>query len=115
MTHILMLFPLLIEIIAYCYTLDNNLKQFSTLEIDEDRTVESRALIDQFVNTRTFRVVGEAQRAEALSEAIRQGKAFVGIQIPTNFTRDLRAGQTAQVQVLINGSSSTIASSALNT
>jgi ABC-2 type transport system permease protein len=72
-------------------------------------------LIDQFVNTQTFRVVGEVQSAAALAEAIRQGKAFVGIQIPPNFTRDMRAGTSAQVQVLINGSSSTIASSALNT
>jgi len=39
----------------------------------------------------------------------------VGIQIPPGFTRDLRAGRTARVQVLIDGSNSTIASSSLNT
>jgi ABC-2 type transport system permease protein len=115
LTLFFMLFPPLIEMIAFGYALDNDVKHMATYVFDEDRTVESRALIDQFVNTQTFRVVGEVQSATALAEAIRQGKAFVGIQIPPNFTRDLRAGTSAQVQVLINGSSSTIASSALNT
>lgn len=115
MTLFFMLFPPLIEMIAFGYALDNDVKNMATYVFDEDRTVESRALVDHFVNTRTFRVVGEAQSAAALNEAIRQGKAYVGIHIPPDFTRDLRAGRSAQVQVLINGSSSTIASSALNT
>ncbi|MCI0744524.1 MAG: ABC transporter permease [Verrucomicrobia subdivision 3 bacterium] len=115
MTLFFMLFPPLIEMIAFGYALDNDVKHMATYVFDEDRTAESRLLIDQFVNTQTFRVVGEAQSAEGLADAIRQGKAYVGIQIPPDFTRNLRVGHSAQVQVLINGSSSTIASSALNT
>src|SRR5205814_2932721 len=42
-------------------------------------------------------------------------KAYIGLQIPPNLTRDLRAGRNAPVQVLIDGSSSSIAVSALNT
>jgi len=67
------------------------------------------------VNTQTFRVVGEARSVEELSAAIRRGKAYVGLQIPPDFTRDLRAGRSARLQVLVDGSSSTIAASALNT
>jgi ABC-type multidrug transport system permease subunit len=114
-TLFFMFFPPLIEMIAFGYALDNDVKHMATCVFDEDRTSESRALVNQFVNTQTFRVVGEVESAAALSEAIRQGKAYVGIQIPPDFTRDLRAGRSAQVQVLINGSSSTIAGSALNT
>src|SRR5207247_6430257 len=61
------------------------------------------------------RVVGEVESVNEMAAAIRQGKAYVGLQIPPNFTRDLRAGRNAQVQMLIDGSSSTIAASALNT
>jgi ABC-2 type transport system permease protein len=46
---------------------------------------------------------------------MRQGRATVGIQIPPDFTRHLRAGHSARVQVLIDGSSSTPALQALNT
>src|SRR3989440_4200030 len=111
----LMLFPPLVEMIAFGYALDTDVKHMATLVLDEDRTTESRQLIDQFVNTQTFRVVGEVHSITALGEAIRRGKAYVGIQIPPGFTRDLRAGRTARIQVLIDGSNSSIASSSLNT
>src|SRR5438046_7410876 len=108
-------FPPLIEMVAFGYALDNDVKHMAMIVFNEDRTVESRQIIDRFVNTQTFRVVGEARSVAELAAAIRQGKAYVGLQIPPNFTRDLRAGRNAQVQMLIDGSSSTIASSALNT
>src|SRR5213596_2958823 len=115
MTLFFMFFPPLIEMIAFGYALDNDVKHMATIILNEDRTVESRQLIDRFVNTQTFRVVGEVQSVDEMAAAIRQGKAYIGLQIPPNFTRDLHAGRNAQVQVLIDGSSSTIASSALNT
>src|SRR5213596_3402294 len=108
-------FPPLIEMVAFGYALDNDVKHMAMVVLNEDRTVESRQLIDRFVNTQTFRVVGEVESVNEMAAAIRQGKAYVGLQIPPNFTRDLRAGRNAQVQMLIDGSSSTIASSALNT
>src|SRR5881398_755782 len=115
MTLFFMFFPPLIEMIAFGYALDNDVKHMAMVVLNEDRTVESRQIVDRFVNTQTFRVVGEVQSVQELAAAIRQGKAYVGLQIPPNFTRDLRAGRNAQVQMLIDGSSSTIASSALNT
>src|SRR6185369_11457648 len=115
LTLFFMLFPPLVEMIAFGYALDTDVKHMATLVLNEDRTTESRQLIDQFVNTQTFRVVGEVHSVAELSAAIRQGKAYVGIQIPPGFTRDLRAGRTARVQVLIDGSNSSIASSSLNT
>ncbi len=114
-TLFFMMFPPLVEMIAFGYALDTDVKHISTLVLDEDRTVESRELVKQFENTRTFRVVGEAQSVTELAESIRRGKGYVGIQIPPGFTRDLRAGRSAKLQVLIDGSNSTIASSALNT
>src|SRR5262249_7549786 len=75
----------------------------------------SREITHRFVNTQTFRVVGEVQSIAELSAAIRRGQAFAGMQIPPNFTRDLRAGRNAQIQILIDGSNSTTALQALNT
>src|SRR5438445_6383122 len=115
LTLFFMLFPPVVEMIAFGYALDTDVKHMATLVLDEDRTIESRQILDQFVNTQTFRIVGEVHSISALAEAIRRGKAYVGLQIPPGFTRDLRAGRTARVQVLIDGSNSTIASSSLNT
>ena len=115
LTLFFMFFPPLIQLIAFGFALDTDVKHIATLVLDEDRTAESRALVDQFVNTQTFRVVGEAHSITELAAAIRRGEAYVGLQIPPNFTRDLRAGRTARIQVLIDGSNSSIASSSLNT
>jgi len=114
-TLFFMLFPPLIEMIAFGFALDNDVKHMSMLVLNEDRTTESRQMVERFVNTQTFRVVGEVQSVEELATAIRQGKAYVGLQIPPDFTRDLRSGRTGHLQVLIDASSSTIALSALNT
>ncbi|MEY2409766.1 MAG: drug efflux transport system permease protein ybhF [Verrucomicrobiota bacterium] len=115
MTLFFMFFPPLIEMIAFGYALDNDVKHMSTVILDEDRTVESRQLVDRFVNTETFRVVGEVHDLSELSAMLRQGRAYVAVQIPYGFTREIHAGRTALVQVLIDGSSSTMALQALNT
>jgi ABC-2 type transport system permease protein len=115
MTLFFMLFPPLIEMIAFGYALDNDVKHMAMAILNEDRTVESRQFLDRFVNTETFRIVGEVQNAEQLASEIRRGRAYVGLQIPPHFTRDLRTGHPAQVQMLIDGSNSTTALQALNT
>jgi ABC-type multidrug transport system permease subunit len=115
MTLFFMLFPPLIEMIAFGYALDNDVKHMGMAILNEDRTVESRQFLDRFVNTETFRIIGEVQNVEQLASEIRKGRAYVGLQIPPHFTRDLRAGHPAQVQMLIDGSNSTTALQALNT
>src|SRR5882724_4027088 len=92
MTLFFMLFPPLIEMIAFGYALDNDVKHMAMVVFNEDRTVESRQLIDNFVNTQTFRVVGEVRSVEEMAASIRKGKAYIGLQIPPDFTRNLRAG-----------------------
>jgi ABC-2 type transport system permease protein len=114
LTLFFMFFPPLIQMIAFGYALDTDVKNLKMVVLDEDRTVESRQIVDRFVNTGTFKFAGEVGSPEELAKAIREGKACVGLQIPPGFTRSLRAGRTARVQVVIDGSNSTIASSALN-
>ncbi len=115
MTLFFMFFPPLVEMIAFGYALDTDVKHMAMVILNEDRTVDSRQFIDHFVNTETFRVVGEVQSIEEMSSEIRKGRAYVGLQIPPKFTQNLRAGFPAQVQLLVDGSNSTTALQALNT
>jgi len=115
MTLFFMFFPPLVEMIAFGYALDTDVKHMALVILNEDRTVESRQFIDRFVNTETFRVVGEVQSIEEMSSQIRRGRAYAGLQIPPKFTENIRAGYSAQVQLLVDGSNSTTALQALNT
>src|SRR5437868_1433231 len=115
MTLFFMFFPPLVEMVAFGYALDTDVKHMAMVVFNEDRTVESRQFIDRFVNTETFRVVGEVQSINEMASEIRRGRAYAGLQIPPKFTERLRNGQSAQVQLLIDGSNSTTALQALNT
>jgi ABC-2 type transport system permease protein len=115
MTLFFMFFPPLVEMIAFGYALDTDVKHMALVILNEDRTVESRQFIDRFVNTETFRVVGEVQSIDEMSSQIRKGRAYAGLQIPPKFTQHIRAGYSAQAQLLVDGSNSTTALQALNT
>src|SRR5213083_55039 len=104
LTLFFMFFPPLIEMSAFGYALDNDVKHMAMVVLNEDRTVEIRRLIENFVNTDSFRVVAEVQNVDQMSALIRQGTAYVGLPIPPDFARDLHAGRSARVQVLIDGS-----------
>src|SRR6202007_3267402 len=74
MTLLFMFFPPLIEMIAFGYALDTDVRYMAMLVLNEDRTVESRQLIDRFVNTETFRVVGQVQSLNELKSEMRKGR-----------------------------------------
>src|ERR1700747_838833 len=115
LTLFFMFFPPLVEMIAFGYALDNDVKHMGLVILNEDRTVESRQFLDRFFKTATFRIVGEVDDINALASEIRKGHAYAGLQIPPNFTRDIRAGQPGQAELLVDGSNSTTALQALNT
>src|SRR3984893_3900889 len=86
LTLFFMFFPPLVEMIAFGYALDTDVKHMAMVILNEDRTVESRQFIDRFVNTETFRVVGEVKSIDDMASQIRRGRAYAGLQIPPQFT-----------------------------
>src|SRR5207237_5893422 len=76
LTLFFMFFPPLVEMIAFGYALDTDVKHMSMMILNEDRTVESRQFIDRFVNTATFRVVGEVRNVDQLARELRRGSAY---------------------------------------
>jgi ABC-2 type transport system permease protein len=68
---------------------------------DLDQSPLSRQYIDMFRASLTFRVV-EFPVDEQPSAALDEGEARAAIVIPEHFERDIRRGQNAEVQVLID-------------
>src|ERR1044071_200909 len=60
-TLFFMLFPPLVEMIAFGFALDNDVKHMATIVLNEDRTVESRQLIDAFKQS-VATIMAEANR-----------------------------------------------------
>ncbi len=93
--------------------IDMNVKHVRTVVFDQSRTQESRQLLNDFVNTSYFDIVGYAPSRAALRESIVAGRASVGVEIPPDYARRRLNGQPADIEVLVDGSDSTIASQAL--
>src|SRR5439155_20813248 len=111
------LFIPVLELFMLGYAIDTNIRDVSTVVLDQANTTESRQLIQRFENSTSFRVRDLPVYTDAqLYEAIVAGKARVGIKIPEDFSRKLAKNppEKAQVLVLVDGSESNIAASALN-
>src|SRR5512143_3780467 len=53
-TLFFMFFPPLLQMIMFGYALDTDVKNVALVILDEDRTTESRQIVDRFINTGTF-------------------------------------------------------------
>jgi ABC-2 type transport system permease protein len=108
------LFIPVVELFMLGYAIDMNVRHIPTVILDQAGTQESRVLIERFVNTEDFDVVGQVYSDAELTESIVSGHAHVGIKIPEDYSRQLMAGQTAQLLVLVDGSQSSVAAEAVN-
>lgn len=108
------LIPVL-QLTIFGYAIDTKVEFIRTAVLNLDGRVDSQTLIEAFENSRTFRVVEHVPDFESLRHALSAGRAKVGLVIPADFTNNLRGREQATVQVLIDGSDSQAARSALNT
>src|SRR5215831_695394 len=69
---------------------------------DLDQTPLSRQYADGFRSSLTFRVV-TLPPATSPERALTEGRARAALVIPEHFARDVRRGQGAEVQVLVDG------------
>src|SRR5262249_5427812 len=99
----------IIELLLLGYAIDTNVRDVRTVVLDQAQTQESRQLIREFKNSTTFFVVEQVATDWELTGAIVAGRARVGVKIPEDYSRRLLAGQTAQLQILVDGSESSTA------
>jgi ABC-type multidrug transport system permease subunit len=97
------------------YAIDVTIENIPLVVFDVDGRQESRRLVEALESSRTFRVVDRVTDAEAFRRALDSGRAKAGILIPADYSERLIMAEQAQVQVLIDGSDSQVATTALNT
>jgi ABC-2 type transport system permease protein len=94
-------------LLGYASTTD--VETIRTLVVDQDRTPDSRALIQAYQATEYFQIREYADRPERLADALDRGEVMVGLMIPPGFSSDLRSGRGATIQALIDGSDASVA------
>jgi ABC-2 type transport system permease protein len=108
-TRMLIFVAPVIQLLMFGYAVRTDIANTALYVVDRDRTAESRELVDAFLTTGYFTLVGASDRPGDLVGALDAGRAVVGLEIPADFTRAVQSAQPAAVQLLVDGAQSNTA------
>jgi ABC transporter DrrB family efflux protein len=103
-----------LQTLIFGYAINVKIENIPTVVHDLDGRRHAEQLIESFENTRTFDVVARVVDDESFRRALTAGRAKVGVRIPPDYSDRLVRNEQVQVQVLIDGSDSQVATTALN-
>lgn len=102
-----------IQMIIFGYAIDTDVRNVPMAVFDGDRRSAARSFLAKLENTDVVHLVEEADDVAGVREAIVAGRCQVGVIIPHDFSENLLAHRSAQVQYLVDGSNNTVATEAL--
>lgn len=100
------------QLILFGYAINLNLRGLEAGVADQANTAASRAVVMDMVATGVIDPVVSARSPQTLMENLRRGEISVGIVIPPDFEHRRFEGREA-VQVLVDGSDTTVQSAAM--
>lgn len=103
----------IIQLIIFGYAVTTDIKHIPTAVIDADRSRESRELVTRFSNTGYFEVLAVLERPHDLVPLMDAGRVQAGVHIPRGFAKRLARGESAPLQIIVDGTDSTTAAMVL--
>lgn len=94
--------------LGYAATLDLNIVH--TTVYDQDNSSTSREFIEKFSSSKFFKIDFYSKNYNDIQKSIEGGKTLAAIVIPVNFEKKLKRRESAQLQVIFNGSDGNSAS-----
>ncbi|MBS1912920.1 MAG: ABC transporter permease [Bacteroidetes bacterium] len=99
-------------LLLFGFVLNLDTKHVKLAVVDQDRTVESQRFIGSYLHSEYFDLVGYVPSEERAQELIERGTADVILVIPADFSRKILANETVNVQAIVNGGNSNVATNA---
>ena len=104
-----------LQLTIFGYAINVIIENIPLVVYDLDGRQDSRRLVEALVETRTFQVCERVHDGESFRRALDSGRAKAGVLIPADYSERLLRGEQATVQVLVDGSDSQVAMTAVNT
>jgi ABC-2 type transport system permease protein len=111
--RIILIFPPIFQLIIFGYAANLDVKNINTAVRDLDQSVESRELLNRFGSSKYFNIVSYPKTPKEIETLIKKGDVILSIEIPSDFSRKLKKGDTATVQIILDGTESNTAMIAL--
>ena len=101
-------------LLLYGYALNFDVRHVALAVQDRDKSAGSRDLVAAFTNSTYFDLAAAPPAGTDLARLLEERKAKAILVIPEGFSRDLVAGRTSPVQLLLDGSDSNTATLVLS-
>jgi ABC-2 type transport system permease protein len=108
-TRFVLFGPPIIQMLVFGYAATFEIYHVPTVVLDLDHSQESRELISRFSSSPYFDVQRQLTDYRQVGDLIDQGKTTVGLEINAGFAQNLRKGQTAPLQVIVDATNSNTA------
>ena len=108
-TRFLLFGPPIIQMVIFGYAATFEIHHVATVVLDLDHSQESRDLVSRFTSSPYFEVQHQLTDSRQVKDLIDRGEATVALQVNPGFAQDLRKGQTAPLQVIVDATNSNTA------
>lgn len=112
-TLVMLLFFPVFLLILFGYAVSFDVKHIPMAVFDQDKSAESREFIMKFTHGGYFDLVESLTSTSQFGDKMDSGSIKVIFNIPPEFSENIAAGKKTEVQVLLDGSDPTIASSTM--
>ncbi|HUR32747.1 MAG TPA: ABC transporter permease [Vicinamibacterales bacterium] len=101
-------------LLVYGYALNWDIRHVRLAVEDRDRSAASRSLVSAFVNSGYFDLVADVRSPAQITDLMNHGAARAVVVIPVGLQRDLLAGRTVPVQLLLDGDNANTATTVMS-
>jgi ABC-2 type transport system permease protein len=102
-----------IQLFLLGYAATNDVRNVALAVYDQDKSADSRALMDAYRAAGYFQIRFDVGSEEEIARLIEDNSARAAMIIPPDYSQRLAQGATAQVAFIIDGSDPTVANTAL--
>jgi len=108
--RMLLFIPPMVQLIVFGFAVNMDVDHARIAWMDMERTPLSRDLRERFEGSGRFDVVATPQNEDEVQQVLDHGRAQAVVRVLPRFERDIKRGQSTEVQVLIDGTNSNTAS-----
>ena len=100
----------LIQLLLFGYVVNYDIRVIQIAILDQSNTRESRMVADAFSANKIFRITRVLQDDRQLEQALLDAKVDMAIKIGPDLSKKIRKGETAEIQIIADGTMSNMAS-----
>lgn len=111
---LIFLMPLFFGLLFGLVYLNNVVEHIPMAVYDEDQSSLSRKLIQVYQDTKRFDIVAYPSTPEELQQLLAEERVQTAVEIPKNFSKDIKSGRSTEVAITINSANNIVGNSALS-